>query len=74
MDQIKTHNKDAALKAYLSIVNNILSEHGRHPLACEDEIELVSDMFRCRKSYVDCVITVLILRQDCGYKEQTSLS
>ena len=74
MDQSKAHNKDAALKAYLSIVNNILSEHGRSTLVCKDEIALVSDMYRSRKSYVDCVITVLILRQDNGFQEYPLLS
>ena len=74
MEQTTTNNSDVALKAYLSIVNNILGEHGRDPLSCEDEITLVSNMFRSRKSYVDSVITVLILRQDCGFQLQASVS
>ena len=69
MEQSTTKNKDVALKAYLSIVSNILCEHGRIPLCGADEVALVSNMYRSRKSYVDSVITVLILRQDCGYRE-----
>ena len=72
MDKIKTHSKDAALRAYLSIVDNILSEHGRRPLACEHEITLASNMFRSRKSYIDCVITVILLRQSCEYQPKAS--
>lgn len=57
---------NGALDSYLSVINNILSEHGRARLHCEDEIALVRNMFQSNKSYVDCVVTVLMLRKDWG--------
>lgn len=57
---------NGALDSYFSVINNILREHGRAQLHCEDEIALVRNMFQSHKSYVDCVVTVLILRKDWG--------